>query len=301
MHSPSGSQARISQLIREERTVDPDNDSNVSLMQLTSFVETFELGEGPLSRNRFDSEETASIDSSNPASPSSPNPPKSRPSEINLRHTNLQKTSFLLDRKRKSENIFEDDFQPRISALRGTGRCLSPHLSPRSLSPMGECRSAPQSPLCRSANWYPSPSYNSLKRPHSTKSMPERDSLSGSNISISSPSPYNSMESLIQPAKLTIPAYYQSESLSVSSGSPNAFTPSTNETFVYPDRPFPEEIKEIPVVIPQPQNRTLRNRRRFERFPKNKLRIRGSQTINNQSYSVTETTNSSSIKKRRLE
>eukprot|EP00800_Vazella_pourtalesii_P012129 TRINITY_DN28830_c0_g1_i1.p1 TRINITY_DN28830_c0_g1~~TRINITY_DN28830_c0_g1_i1.p1 ORF type:complete len:301 (+),score=44.28 TRINITY_DN28830_c0_g1_i1:104-1006(+) len=300
MHSPSGSQARISQLIREERTVDPDNDQKLSLMQLTSMYESFELGEGLLSRNRFDSEETASMDSSNPASPSSPNPLKSRPSKINLQHTNLQKTSYILDRKRKSEILYEDDLD-RISALRGTGRCLSPHLSPRSLSPMGECRSAPQSPLCRSANWYPSPSCNSLKRPQSTKSMPERDSLSGSNISISSPSPYNSTESLIQPPKLAIPSYYQSESLSVSSGSPNAFTPSTNETFVYPDRPFPEEIKEIPVVIRQPLNKTLRNRRRFERFPKNKLRNRGSQTTNIQSNSVAETTNSSSIKKRKLE
>ena len=299
MHSPSGSQARISQLIREERTVDPDNDQKLCLMQLTSMYETIELGEGLLSRNRFDSEETASIDSSNPASPSSPNPIKSRPSKINLQHTNLQKTSYILDRKRKSENLYEDDLD-RISALRGTGRCLSPHLSPRSLSPMGECRSAPQSPLCRSANWYPSPSYNSLKRPHSTKSMPERDSLSGSNISISSPSPYNSTESLIQPPKLAIPSYYQSESISVSSGSPNAFTPTTSETFVYPDRPLPEEIKEIAVVIPQTQNRTLRNRRRFERFPKNK-RIRGSQATNSQSNSVPETTNSSSIKKRKLE
>ncbi|KAI6649754.1 hypothetical protein LOD99_6543 [Oopsacas minuta] len=307
MHSPSGSQARISQLIREERTSDPDADQNLHVMHLASLCETFDLGEGSLNRIRIDSEETASIDSSNPGSPSSPNPFKSRPSNIyihipksNLRHTPLQRTSCIPDRKRKSENLYEEDLD-RISALRGITRSISPcHLSPRSLSPMGECRSAPQSPLCRSANWYPSPSCSSLKRPQSTKSITERESLSGSNISISSPSPYNSTENLIQPAKLIIPSHYQTESTSISSGSPNTFTPSTNDTFVYPDRPLPEESKEIPAITYEP--RTLRNRKRLERFPKHKyIRMRGSQTVNLESNPSIETTQYTPIKKRKLE
>ena len=308
MQSPSGSQGRISQLIREERTVDPDYDPNLHLLQLTSLCETFELGENSLNRIRFDSEETASIDSSNPGSPSSPNPFKSRPSNIyihipnsNLRHTPLQRTSFIPDRKRKSENIC-DDYLDRFSALRNITRSISPcHMSPRSISPMGECRSAPQSPLCRSANWEPSPNLSSLlKRPPSSKSITERESLSGSNLSISSPSSYTSSECLIHPPKLVIPSQYQTES--ISSGSPNTFTPTTNETFVYPDRPMSEEVTEIPAV--RADSRQLRNKRKLlpGRFPRNKcIRIRKSETVNLESNPVNEWTHSNSIKKRKLE
>ena len=289
MHSPSGTQGRISQLIREERTNDPDNDPNLHLLQLTSLYETIELSS--MNRIRFDSEETASIDSSNPESPSSPNPFKSRPSNIyihipnsNLRHTPLQRTSFIPDRKRKSENIC-DDYLDRISALRNITRSISPcHLSPRSISPMGECRSAPQSPLCRSANWEPRP----------------QSSLSGSNLSISSPSSYTSSEYFIHPPKLAIPPQYQTES--ISSGSPNTFTPNTNNTFIYPDRPMSEEVTEVSTVRSEPRQLRTKKRLLSGRFPRNKcIRIRRSDTVNLDSNRVNECTQSNSIKKRKLE
>ena len=299
MQSPSGTQGRISQLIREDRTIDPDNDPNFHLFHLTSLCETIDLRENPVNRIRFDSEETASIDSSQPGSPSSPGPFKSRPSNIyihipnsNLRHTPLQRTSFIPDRKRKSENISED-YMDRISALRNITRSISPcHMSPRSISPMGECMSAPQSPLCRPAYWEP--------RPQSSKSIHERDSLSGSNLSISSPSSYASSECLIHPPKLVIPPHYQTES--ISSGSPNPFTPSTSNTFIYPDRPLPEEVTEESIERSEP--RQLRPKKRLlpGRLPRNRgIRSRKSQTVNLEQKLTNECTQPNSIKKRKLE
>lgn len=237
MSSPSGNQGRISQLIREERTVvDPDLDQNLQLLQLTSLYENVDLSENSPSRFRSDSEDNTSIDSSNPDSPSSPSFFKYRPSNIcisqsqssDLRTSMFHRSSFPLSRKRKSDVFFADDID-RISVIRSMSRSISP----RSISPIGECRSAPQSPLCLSATWDPT----GIRRPHSSKSTShDRDSLSSSCHS----SPYNSTECLIQPPRLNISVSYDNHEINEIENV-QKLTPNSNETFVFPDKTQKEE------------------------------------------------------------